>query len=192
MQSVLNTLGSAEVAAYTIAYKMDSMMLQILSGFGTAISTFTAQNYGHRAYARIREGARDTLKITLSLSLIVALFAHLFSPQFMSLFVSQEELKVISLGVRYITFTSLCYFILGINFVVRFVLTGVGETLVPFGVGIIEIIVRCLGTYYLVYPLGFQGMIYMNPLCWTVSTCLVLCFYPYLLNKAFRLEKGKR
>lgn len=167
-------------------------MLQILSGFGTAISTFTAQNYGHRAYARIREGARDTLKITLSLSLIVALFAHLFSPQFMSLFVSQEELKVISLGVRYITFTSLCYFILGINFVVRFVLTGVGETLVPFDVGIIEIIVRCLGTYYLVYPLGFQGMIYMNPLCWTVSTCLVLCFYPYLLNKAFRLEKGKR
>ena len=45
VQSALNTLGSDEVAAYTAAYKMDTMMMQILSGFGTAVSTFTAQNY---------------------------------------------------------------------------------------------------------------------------------------------------
>lgn len=62
VQSALNTLGSDEVAAYTAAYKMDSMMMQILSGFGTAISTFTAQNYGHKAYNRIRKGAKETLK----------------------------------------------------------------------------------------------------------------------------------
>lgn len=76
VQSALNTLGSDEVAAYTAAYKMDSMMMQILSGFGTAISTFTAQNYGHKAYNRIRKGAKETLKITVLLNLIVAIFAH--------------------------------------------------------------------------------------------------------------------
>ena len=83
----------------------------------------------------------------------------------MTLFVNKNELHIISLGVQYISFTSFCYFILGINFIVRFVLTGVGESSVPLGVGILEIIVRCLGTYFLVYPLGFQGMIYINPLC---------------------------
>ena len=77
----------------------------------------------------------------------------------MTLFVNKNELHIISLGVQYISFTSFCYFILGINFIVRFVLTGVGESSVPLGVGILEIIVRCLGTYFLVYPLGFQGMI---------------------------------
>ena len=74
----------------------------------------------------------------------------------MTLFVNKNELHIISLGVQYISFTSFCYFILGINFIVRFVLTGVGESSVPLGVGILEIIVRCLGTYFLVYPLGFQ------------------------------------
>lgn len=185
VQSALNTLGNDEVAAYTAAYKMDSMMMQILSGFGTAISTFTAQNYGHRAYNRIRSGAKDTLKITVLLSLIVAVFAQFFGKEFMSLFVQNSENHVISLGIQYISCTSLCYFILGINFVVRFVLTGVGESSVPLGVGILEIIVRCLGTYFLIYPLGFQGMIYVNPLCWLTSTFFIICFYPYLLKKAF-------
>ncbi|MDU4735681.1 MAG: MATE family efflux transporter [Thomasclavelia ramosa] len=184
VQSALNTLGNQEVAAYTAAYKMDTLMMQILSGFGTAISTFTAQNYGNKSFERIREGAKSMLKITISLSIIVMIFAQIFSRQFMSLFVSSDELNIINLGVQYISFTSCCYFILGINFIVRFVLTGVGESSVPLGVGILEVVVRCLGTYFLVYPLGFTGMIYINPLCWGTSTFLIICFYPYLLKKA--------
>lgn len=189
VQSALNSLGSNEVAAYTAAYKMDSMMMAILSGFGTAISTFTAQNYGNRAYDRIHEGARDTLKITISLSLIVAVFVHFFSGEFMTLFVDSSETNVISLGIQYISFTSLCYFILGVNFIVRFVLTGVGQSSIPLGVGILEIIVRCLGTYFLIYPLGFQGMIYINPLCWGTSTFLIVYLYPFLLKKSFKDHK---
>lgn len=186
MQSALNTLGSQEVAAYTAAYKMDSMMMSILSGFGTAISTFTALNDGNRSFDRIKQGAKDTLKITISLSLIVAVLAHFLAPQFMSLFVNSQETEVIALGVQYISFTSLCYFILGINFIVRFVLTGLGQSSIPLGVGILEIIVRCLGTYFLIYPLGFQGMTYINPLCWGTSTLLIVLIYPYLFKRAMR------
>lgn len=184
VQSALNTLGSNEVAAYTAAYKMDSMMMSILSGFGTAISTFTALNYGNRSFERIKQGARDTLKITITLSIIVAVMAHFFSSQFMSLFVNEQETEVIGLGIQYISFTSLCYFILGINFIVRFVLTGLGQSFVPLSVGILEIIVRCLGTYFLIYPLGFQGMIYINPLCWGTSTLLIVLVYPFLFKRA--------
>lgn len=186
VQSALNTLGSQEVAAYTAAYKMDSMMMSILSGFGTAISTFTALNDGNRSFDRIKQGAKDTLKITISLSLIVAVLAHFLAPQFMSLFVNSQETEVIALGVQYISFTSLCYFILGINFIVRFVLTGLGQSSIPLGVGILEIIVRCLGTYFLIYPLGFQGMTYINPLCWGTSTLLIVLIYPYLFKRAMR------
>lgn len=188
VQSALNTLGSQEVAAYSAAYKMDSLMMQILAAFGTAISTFTAQNYGNGSYQRIVKGAKDALKVTITLSLIVAIIAHLFSGQFMGLFVSGKETEIISLGRQYISFTSCCYFILGVNFIVRFVLTGVGQASVPLGVGILEIGVRCLGTYFLIYPLGFTGMVYINPLCWSTSTFLIVCFYPYLLKRSFRKE----
>ena len=45
------------MAAYTAASKMDALMYQILGAFGTAVSTFVAQNYGAGEYGRIRRGA---------------------------------------------------------------------------------------------------------------------------------------
>lgn len=165
VQSALNSLGSQEVAAYTAAYKMDSLMMQMLAGFGTAMSTYTAQNYGQHAFERIKEGSKSMLVITITLSIVVTIMAHLFNKQFMMLFL---------LLLGFILF-----------FIVRFVLTGLGETFIPLIVGILEVMVRCLGTYFLVYPLGFTGMTYINPLCWITSTFLICCLYPYLLHKAF-------
>lgn len=96
------------------------------------------------------------MKITVTLSLTAAVLAHFFAERFMGLFVNADEAAVIALGAEQISFTSLCYFVLGINFVVRFVLTGVGRSSVPLGVGILEIAIRCMGTYFLVYPYGFS------------------------------------
>lgn len=185
VQSALNTLGNNEVAAYTAAYKLDTLMLQILAAFGTAISTFTAQNYGCNNFERVRQGAKDCLKITIGISIVTAIIVYLFSEYFMLLFVGKEEIEVIALGVQYVSFTSCFYIILGVNFVIRFVLTGVGEATVPLGVGILEIIIRAVSTYLLIYPLGFTGMTYTNPLCWGVSTLLIAVLYNRLLKNAF-------
>ena len=103
----------------------------------------------------------------------------------MILFVGKDESEVIRLGIQYVRFTSCFYIILGVNFVIRFVLTGVGQAIVPLGVGILEVFIRALAAYYLIYPLGFTGMTYTNPLCWGVSTLLIALTYPTLLNKSF-------
>lgn len=185
VQSALNTLGNNEVAAYTAAYKMDTLMLQILSAFGTSISTFTAQNYGSNDFDRVKQGAKSCLKITITISIITALIVYFFGETFMILFVGKDESEVIRLGIQYVRFTSCFYIILGVNFVIRFVLTGVGQAIVPLGVGILEVFIRALAAYYLIYPLGFTGMTYTNPLCWGVSTLLIALTYPTLLNKSF-------
>lgn len=191
VQAALNTLGNNEVAAYTAAYKLDTLMMQVLSAFGTSVSTFTAQNYGSNQFDRVKKGAKDCLKVTIVLSLLTALIVHFFGEYFMWLFVGKEETEVVALGVQYIQFTSLFYVVLGVNFVIRFVLTGVGQSSVPLVVGILEIFIRGLSTYYLIYPLGFTGMTYTNPLCWVVSTVLVAIVYRYLLNKSFKQKLAK-
>ena len=191
VQAALNSLGNQEVAAYSAAYKMDSIMMQTLAGFGTAISTYTAQNLGAKNQTRIHQGARSALKLTITLSIIVAVLAQIFNVQFMQLFVKGSEWEIINLGSQYIRFTSCFYFVLGINFIVRFVLTGLGEVTVPLGVGVLEVIIRCFGTLYFIYPLGFVGMTYINPLCWVTSTTLIILAYPYLVKKAFKTVKDK-
>ena len=184
-QSALNTLGNNEVAAYTAAVKMDTLIMQILAAFGTAISTFTAQNYGNNAFDRIKNGMISCLKITISISIFISLIVHFYSRYFMILFVGNKADEVINLGVLYIQFTSIFYVILGINFVIRFVLIGVGQVSIPLGIGILEIILRAFSTYFFIYPLGFIGMVYSNPLCWGISTLLILFLYSYLIKQAF-------
>lgn len=191
MQSALNALGTNEVAAYTAAYKMDSLTMTVLSGFGTAISTFAAHNFGRRDYGRIRKGIGQTLAVTITISLVVFILGQLFAEPFMKLFVGSDETEVIALGVSYIHFTSKLYWVLGINFIVRFVLTGVGQAAVPLGVGALEIINRVAGTFLLIVPFGFKGMIYINPLCWVTSTFLVAVFLPVLLNRAIKKQEAR-
>lgn len=185
VQSALNALGTQEVAAYTAASKMDTLIMQLLSAFGTSISTFTAQNYGSGQFNRVKEGAKDCLKITVAISVVAAFVIYFFGNSFMLLFVGKEATTVIDLGVSYIQFTSLFYVVLGVNFVIRFVLTGVGQASIPLGVGILEIFIRAFATFYLIYPLGFRGMSYTNPLCWGISTLLIALVYNRLLKKSF-------
>lgn len=77
------------------------------------------------------------------------------------------------------------YIILGVNFIVRFALTGVGKTIIPMMVGISEILTRAAVTYLLVYRIGFMGMTFASPACWFTSTLLCVGCYKPMMRSAF-------
>lgn len=189
LQSALNLLGSADMAAYTAASKMDTLVYQILGAFGTAVSTFVAQNYGKGELGRIREGVTKSLQMTLVLGVGLTVFVHLFGRLFMGLFVSPRETGILASGLRYMCTTSLFYVILGVNFVIRFALIGVGKTVIPLAVGVSEILTRAAVTFLLVYRIGFMGMTLASPACWFTSTLLCLVCYPLMMKKAFEKRK---
>lgn len=189
LQSALNTLGSADMAAYTAASKMDTLVYQILGAFGTAVSTFVAQNYGKGEMGRIREGMMKSLQMTLTVSIALTAFVYLFGQWFMTLFVAPQESRILASGLRYMRTTSLFFVILGVNYVIRFALIGVGETIIPMAVGISEIATRAAVTFLLVRHIGFTGMTFASPACWLTSTGLCLACAPFMMNKAFAQRK---
>lgn len=189
LQSALNSLGSADMAAYTAASKMDTLVYQILGAFGTAVSTFVAQNFGKGELGRIREGVKKSLQMTLAISVGLTVFVYLFGRLFMELFVSPQETDILASGLRYMRTTSLFYVILGVNFVIRFALVGVGRTVIPLAVGVSEICTRAAVTFLLVYRIGFMGMTLANPACWFTSTLLCLVCYPKMMKMAFAERK---
>lgn len=189
LQSALNSLGSADMAAYTAASKMDTLVYQILGAFGTAVSTFVAQNYGKGELGRIREGVKKSLQMTLAISVTLTGFVYLFGRFFMELFVSPQETDILASGLRYMRTTSLFYVILSVNFVIRFALIGVGKTVIPLAVGVSEILTRAAVTFLLVYQIGFMGMTFASPACWFTSTLLCLVCYPWMMKKAYSERK---
>lgn len=190
LQAALNSLGSADMAAYTAGSKMDSIVYQVLSAFGTAVSTFAAQNYGKGDLDRVRQGVRQSLGITVGISLALTALVFMFGRHFLALFIDPSETEIITSATRYIHTTSLFYVILGVNYIVRFTLTGVGKSVIPMAVGISEILTRAAVTYLLVYRIGFLGMTFASPACWFTSTLLcVVCYKPMINSAQKALEK---
>ena len=107
----------------------------------------------------------------------------------MTLFIAPQESWILASGLRYIRTTSLFFGILGVNYVVRFALIGVGKTIIPMAVGLSEIATRAAVTFLLVRQFGFTGMIFASPACWFTSTALCLACYPSMMKKAFVQRK---
>lgn len=183
-QSALNSLGAASISAYTAASKMDTLSYMMMGAFGSTISTFAAQNYGKKEYDRIRQGVRHSLLITIILAVLLMACAYLFGQNFMTLFIGNTETKILNMGVRYIRLSSLFYLSQCCDFILQYSLVGVGKTIASTLVCISEIMTRVATTYLLVYRLGFFGMIFVSPCCWTISSLLLLVIYRPLMKRA--------
>ena len=165
---------------------MDTLVYQILGAFGTAVSTFAAQNYGKGALQRVRTGVCKCLILTVGISIMMTGFVFAFGERFMQLFIGEDETQILALGQQYMRVTSVFYWILGLNFVIRFALIGVGKTVIPLAVGISEILTRAVVAFVLVDKAGFAGMTLASPACWFTSTLLcALCYRP-MMNNALR------
>lgn len=97
------------MAAYTADSKMDTLMYQILGAFGTAISTFAAQNYGRGELERIRKGIRKSLTLTIIISIAMTVFVFLFGRFFIRLFVNGSETEILESCMMYMRIKSIFY-----------------------------------------------------------------------------------
>ena len=102
-----------------------------------ALSTYAGQNMGAGKMKRIRSGFRDSLLAMIAVAGVMTLTMQLFGGSLVSLFVHEQD--VIDLGGRALRITSIFYVFLGVIYVSRGVLNGVGDAFFSFLNGIVEI-----------------------------------------------------
>ena len=137
LQSVVNTFGSTAMAAYTATNRLEQLVQQPFGSMSMALSTYAGQNMGAGKMKRIRTGFRDSLLAMLVVAGMMTLIMQLFGGSLVGMFV--HETDVIDLGGRALKITSLFYAFLGIIYVSRGVLNGVGDAVFSFINGIVEI-----------------------------------------------------
>lgn len=74
--------------------------------FGTAISTFAAQNYGKGSIERVQEGVRKCLLITVLISLGLTALMFFLGRFFMQLFIDPAETGIMDSSMQYVRTTS--------------------------------------------------------------------------------------
>ena len=64
VQGLINSFGTAVMAGFAAAVKIDSFAYMPVQDFGNAFSTFIAQNFGAGKHERIRKGIRVAVRVT--------------------------------------------------------------------------------------------------------------------------------
>ena len=137
LQSVVNSFGATAMAAYTATNRLEQLVQQPFGSMGMALSTYAGQNKGAGKIDRIQRGLKDGLLAMVAVACVMTLIMQLFGESLVGMFVHEED--VIALGGRALKITSLFYAFLGVIYVTRGVLNGVGDAFFSFVNGVVEI-----------------------------------------------------
>ena len=154
----ISSYGEAAVAGYGIGLRVEQVMLLPALGINTAVLSITSNNYGAKAYDRVK----DTFLIALKYSYIVSLFGvivlWLFAHFIAGIFTDDPE--VISNAVTYILIDALTFFAYSTIFIAVSTLQGIKQPKMIFYVSLfrqllLPIPLFAIVVYYLHYEIGY-------------------------------------
>ena len=169
LQRVVNSFGSDVMAAYTATGRIEQLVQQPFGSLGTAVSTFAGQNAGAKKLDRVKSGCKKSVLLVAIFSGLMIAVMYLFSANIIGFFTPNEE--AIRIGARGLRITSCFYFFLGLIYVFRGMLNGVGDAAFALINGIIEVVGRIgFATVLMAIPgVGLWGCWYTNGLTWAIT-----------------------
>lgn len=189
LQYALNGLGSTAVAAFTAASKLETLATLPLMSFGLAIGTYVAQNYGAGKLHRIRKGVLQCSAMSLAWAVFMGAVFLVFGKPLSTLFVG-DDAGVLDLSYTYLCIVAVALWVLGLLFVFRYSLQGLGQSFVPTFAGVMELVMRGACAVWLVGPLGFPGACMASPMAWVGSAVpLVIAFFITMRQLALRIPE---
>ncbi|MBQ6587467.1 MAG: MATE family efflux transporter [Butyrivibrio sp.] len=186
LQKVVNSYGKVAVAAFTATSRIEQIIHQPYQTLGAALSTFTGQNYGANKKERITEGYHKGLLLMVIFSVLMLPLIQLFGEEIIRIFVEDEE--VILMGAKALKITSLFYVMLGIIYVVRGVLNGLGDSFFALFNGIVEVIGRFTVPIMLtsITVIGLWGIWWSVGIVWAISGITAWMRYIYFKKKIWQ------
>ena len=179
VQGRVNHFGQTVMAAFAAAVKIDAFAYQPVQDFGSAFSTFIAQNYGARQRERIRAGLRGAVGAAVLFCAVISLVVCLFAPQLMGLFVDPGEADIIREGVRYLRIEGACYAGIGC----LSLLYGLYRALRRPGMSVVLTVISLGTRVALAYALsavptiGVAGIWWSVPIGWGLADAAGLIYY---------------
>ena len=116
VQGLVNSCGTAVMAAFTAAVKIDAFAYAPVQDFGNAFSTFIAQNYGAKNEECIKKGMKSAGLMAIIFCVCISALVYIFAEPLMKIFVKAEQVEIIRIGVEYLHIEGACYVGIGLLF----------------------------------------------------------------------------
>ena len=179
LQSAINSLGSATVAASAAALTYEFIVYYWLNSFSHACVTFVGQNYGAKNLERCRSAVRWTILLATTSTFALSMLCCYFAKPLLSLYTSDPE--IIATGsIR-------MYVVVGMLFINVFLdvfsgaLRGMGQSLAPALTCVVGVCgIRILWVIF-VFPQyrSFASLMVVYPVSWIVTIMVLAGIYIY-------------
>ncbi|MEG0541006.1 MAG: MATE family efflux transporter [Angelakisella sp.] len=176
MQSLINRYGSAFIAGFNGANKLDTFVFMPITSFAAACTTFVGQNIGAGRLDRVQQGTRSAIKLSVVVSIISGGLLLFFGTPLMGLFNSSPE--VIDAGMAYLTRIVPFYWMLAILFTLNSIMRGAGDTIIPMISSIVSLwLARVPAAYILDSLFGRDNMFYCYFFGWILGLVITCVAY---------------
>lgn len=171
IQGLVNSFGSAVMAAFAAAVKIDSFAYMPAQEFGNAFSIFISQNHGAGKRERIGQGVRASVQLCVAFCLIISSAVFVLAPYLMMIFVSPSETAVIKIGTEYLRIEGVFYCGIGILFLLYGYYRGIGKPEMSVALTIISLGTRVALAYILspIPEIGVYGIWWAIPIGWFLA-----------------------
>ena len=184
MQGLINPFGTALIAGYTAAVKVDTFAVMPILSLGSALSTFAAQNVGAEDFGRVRQGYRTGCVMTLVICAALAVVVTPGRMFWMSLFVSAAEYpdqaaQIVVMGAGMLSVTPRFYWVLGLIHVALNTMAGAGDTLFSMVAMIAMMLLRVVLAWGFLHLVGTDetGIWWAFVLSWVLTLLLTQIYY---------------
>lgn len=182
VQDIVNRYGSAVVAGYSGAIKLNTFAINIFMTLGSCLSSYTAQNIGAGKQERIPMGFRTGLKLSELTALPFVVLYFGLSQQMMGLFLNAESSAAIHAGVMFLRIVSPWYFMIVVKLMTAGIIRGSGA-MIYFVIATIPDLILRIGFALMLSPrFGSTGIWMAWPFGWIAATVLTIIFYRKVKN----------
>lgn len=178
IQSVINGFGSAVIAGYSAAIKLNNMVITSLTTLGNGISNYTAQNLGAEKYDRIKEGFGAGVRLVWMICIPLVALYLLAGRTLVGIFMENPTGDAMESGLMFLKIVSPFYFVVSIKLVSDGILRGAGFMKEFIIATFTDLILRVgLAVVLAKTALGTTGIWISWPIGWSIAMVMSVVFY---------------
>lgn len=178
VQRLINGYGSAVIAGFSSAAKLNTFAITLFSTLSNGVSSFAAQNLGAGREDRVKRGFRGGITMACVLTAASTALYVIFAPACVSFFLdSGESSDALRTGIAFLRTVAPFYLLPATKLVADGVLRGGGAMKQFMTSTFLDLILRVVLGYLFAAWWGINGIWFSWPVGWGVAALISLVAY---------------
>lgn len=181
--------GEGVVAAHRIGVQVEQLTWMVGGGFQTAITVFVGQNFGAKAYDRVRKAIFYLALVLIPYAILVTSLLYFIPGSFMRIFLS--DASAIEHGIIYLKIISLSQIFMIVDGIAAGFFNGIAKSYIPSITGMIGVGLRIPLVFLLTPGLQEKGIWWSLNISSIFKALVIISFFIYFFMRMDKIKVKK-